>query len=135
MYPLAGGNGHFYSVTENSGTWHEANEAAISYGGYLASITSAAEERFVLERTYRGAAWIGLTDERVEGSFEWTSGEPLAYTNWGWDEPDNGDDDWVTRSSYGEWWDRPADFHAVDAAGGHGRANTGYRRLPNQARR
>jgi hypothetical protein len=32
---------------------------------------------------------IGLSDELNEGVFLWDSGEPLAYTNWRPDEPNN----------------------------------------------
>ncbi|XP_078698732.1 collectin-10-like [Branchiostoma floridae x Branchiostoma belcheri] len=35
-----------------------------------------------------GGFWLGLTDERKEGVFEWVDGTPLgAYTQWGPREP------------------------------------------------
>ena len=43
-----GGNGHQYAVVASSGmTWNQANTQAQNLGGYLATITSAAENNFV----------------------------------------------------------------------------------------
>src|SRR2546423_1575837 len=44
----SGGNGHFYeAVVAPSGiTWGDAQSAAVSRGGYLASITSVGENNF-----------------------------------------------------------------------------------------
>jgi len=46
-------------------------------------------------------AWTGLTDEAEEGTFVWTTGEPLTYQNWeagepndGWDLEDYGSVNW-----------------------------------------
>src|SRR6185295_3010578 len=45
----AGGNGHWYKAvaSSNSITWTEADQLARAQGGYLATITSAAENDFV----------------------------------------------------------------------------------------
>jgi hypothetical protein len=42
-----GGNGHAYEVVPGQMTWFEARDEAKARGGYLATITSAAEDRFV----------------------------------------------------------------------------------------
>ena len=34
-------------------------------------------------------AWIGLTDQMIENSFQWTDGLPVTYTNWNVKEPNN----------------------------------------------
>src|SRR6185436_11393637 len=45
----SGGNGHFYEavLAPNGITWANAQAAAASSGGYLATITSAGENNFV----------------------------------------------------------------------------------------
>ena len=39
--------------------------------------------------TGTGSFWIGLTDMFHEANFEWTTREPLTYTNWYEPNPDN----------------------------------------------
>lgn len=57
--------------------------------GHLASIHSTAEN----QAAFIDGAWIGLHDNESfgasEGSFAWTTGEPVSFTNWGGGEPNN----------------------------------------------
>jgi Ca2+-binding RTX toxin-like protein len=100
----SGGNGHFYALTSGDPTdWHTAETQAVSLGGHLASITSAAEQSFIVDTFLTGATersiyWIGLTDEAVEGTFVWSSGEPVTYTSWQSGEPNDfhGNEDYTT---------------------------------------
>ena len=80
----------------NATTWTLAAADAEARGGYLVSIGSAAENEFVRQSfgTFGGVTtgrriWIGFTDRSSEGSFQWSSGEPVAYTNWNPGEPNN----------------------------------------------
>ncbi|HZV44948.1 MAG TPA: C-type lectin domain-containing protein, partial [Saprospiraceae bacterium] len=88
-----GGNydGHSYYVSDaNATSWIEARTLAISIGGHLATVSSAGENAFVTGVAALSidpgeschGVWIGLTDEDVEGTFVWVTGEPLIYTNW-----------------------------------------------------
>ena len=102
--PSVGGNGHQYrAVPGFTGlTWDMANTLAQQQGGYLASITSAAENNFVFGlinsspffNSFNGAGpAIGgyQTDSLAEpaGHWAWTSGEAWSYTSWGAGLPNN----------------------------------------------
>lgn len=84
-------NGHIYHLIDQS-FWPEAESVAVSLGGHLATVDSAAENDFIY-RTFgpvvRAASaaravslWIGLSDQAQEGTFQWSSGAPVSYTNW-----------------------------------------------------
>lgn len=83
-----GGNGHFYSVTDNSLSWFDARADATTSGGYLTSIGSLAELDFI--RTMFGRTerfWTGLSTINGNGVFEWDDGEPVNFTYFGAHQP------------------------------------------------
>ena len=107
--PLEGPNGHFYDFVSGNFTWDAARAAALSQShlgqpGYLATVTSAAEEAFIA--TLAPIGWLGGTDQAVEGVWRWADGPeanqifwnggpggsapPGTFTNWGAGQPDNG---------------------------------------------
>ncbi|XP_041363357.1 echinoidin-like [Gigantopelta aegis] len=59
-----------------------------------------------LFRRNDGRMWIGLTDVLKEGSFVWTDGSTLDWTNWAKGEPNSygGDEDCVLQTDRG-WID------------------------------
>ncbi len=98
--------GHTYHVVRIwGGDWTEIEGLARALGGHVVSIGSQAENDFVFNLTLRdeghwvvyGTAYegpmIGLVQQ--EGSAEpgggwvWQNGEPVSYTNWARDSPDN----------------------------------------------
>jgi Lectin C-type domain len=95
----AGGNGHWYAFVSDPGvTWTAAEAAAEASGGYLATITSAAENDFVgaIWQAHLGpSAWIGgyqtppTTEVDFAANWHWITGEPWGYTNWHAGEPNN----------------------------------------------
>ena len=119
-----GGNGHYYDFVPTPDlSWPEARDAAsntmfLGSTGHLVTVTSASEDAFLRQNfaEFIGDlagpliglplipgpyAWIGLTDERVEGTFEWITGEPFVYSNWAITEPTNdGNED------YAHYWRR-----------------------------
>lgn len=85
-------NGHDYFLLEQD-TWTNSEAEAVALGGHLATINDAAENQWVFDTfaSFDGVdrnLWIGLNDVDVEGTFVWTSGEILGYTNWGQNQPD-----------------------------------------------
>ena len=82
-------NNHFYKIIE-VGSWQDAENAAIAENAHLVSINDQSEQEWLNQTFGTGEYyWIGLTDQQTEGLWEWTSGEPLNYTNWAENEPNN----------------------------------------------
>lgn len=72
--------GHEYAMIEDKATWHIAKRRCEEMGGHLASVESPNEERFVLELcgTKGQSAWLGASDEEVEGKWSWVNGGLLT---------------------------------------------------------
>ncbi|MHC4251825.1 MAG: protein kinase domain-containing protein, partial [Planctomycetota bacterium] len=81
--------GRWYKLFTQEMKWHDAKAFCERQGGHLVTITRKEEQDFVvgLARGTRGFAWIGLSDEREEGKWEWVTGEPMAYVAWAPGEP------------------------------------------------
>ena len=85
--------GHWYGINPIPMTWQDAQVSAVEAGGYLASITSGQENKWISDTFgphYNGDYyWLGGNDNEVEGTWQWTNGEPWDYTNWQSGNPDN----------------------------------------------
>jgi hypothetical protein len=96
-------NDHWYEAvywgSRNDGlSWSLARDEAISRGGYLATVTSAAENDFVFSLVSDNedfwfqhgggmyGPWIGAS--QTEQGWEWVTGEPWDYTSWHDGSPD-----------------------------------------------
>ena len=85
-----GGNGHRYEAVVSGSpiSWEEANTAALARGGYLATVTSAAENAFVQSVVAPEAPvhfWLGGFQQPGSISRQlvsWISGEPFSFSNW-----------------------------------------------------
>ncbi|MBW4599583.1 MAG: hypothetical protein KME29_08205 [Calothrix sp. FI2-JRJ7] len=82
-------NQHFYEFVTNEGiSWNDARTATnglnyLGKQGYLATITTQAEQDFIQSRV-SGNGWIGASDAVVEGDWRWVTGpEGLANNNTG----------------------------------------------------
>ncbi len=76
---------HFYEFVDNGAsiTWHNARDQAASrslfgLGGYLVTVTSAAEQGFVEEKL-NGYGWFGASDDGHDKQWFWETG-PEAGT-------------------------------------------------------
>jgi VCBS repeat-containing protein len=77
-------NGHYYGVTTADGSWTQSSANAAAMGGYLATITSAAENAFIFENIDPTGAWwwIGASDAAVEGQWRWVTGPEAGTQFW-----------------------------------------------------
>jgi len=109
----SGGNGHFYEYVTGTVSWEEARDAAaartyLGRPGHLVTITSPEENTFVAQSFDAESdrfAWIGASDEAVEGEWRWMVGPeagmqfanertptpPFNFAPWGEMEPNNFD--------------------------------------------
>jgi len=85
--------GHAYMFCDSTATWSAGRTICLSYGYDLASIGDAAENTDINAQAYfryGGKWWIGFNDQTTEGSFVWSNGEAVTYTNWHAGEPNDG---------------------------------------------
>ncbi len=83
-------NGHYYEYVPWNGTpsnWQTARTAAatstyLGMSGYLATITSQNENAFATSKIGSNGAWIGGTDELVEGEWRWADGPEANQLFW-----------------------------------------------------
>ncbi|MBI2844221.1 MAG: PEP-CTERM sorting domain-containing protein [Armatimonadetes bacterium] len=112
-----GGNGHWYeAVLISEGiTWLDSKLAAEQSGGYLATLTSEAENNFVFSLVkdmpefwwWQGGPWMGGYQDQNDpdyaeplGGWKWVSGEPWSYTNWMKGEPSGAGQDCLHFAGY-----------------------------------
>ncbi|MDJ0502336.1 MAG: Calx-beta domain-containing protein, partial [Nostocales cyanobacterium LE14-WE4] len=93
-------NGKTYYLLSHA-SWADSRTKAISLSGNLVTINDQSENDFVVN-TFKDKAlniaptgkkvalWIGLNDLANEGTFVWSNGEPVSYTNWAVGQPQGG---------------------------------------------
>ena len=98
-------NGHAYKRIRCE-DWEDAQTQAAAEGAYLVTINDEMEQKW-LQAVFGGQpSWIGLNDITEEGQWVWDNGEPLTYTNWALQEPNDtsiGDEDYVILGPSGKW--------------------------------
>ncbi|XP_039198417.1 hepatic lectin-like [Crotalus tigris] len=78
---LFGWNLYYISKANERKTWHDAEYFCKSRDSHLTSILNEEEQKY-LSSKLNESAWIGLTDENVEGHWEWTDGSRLIRKYW-----------------------------------------------------
>ena len=104
---VSGGNGHLYEAVHvpTGIDWNSAKAEAESRGGYLATITSAAENDFVHALIANSQFWVNVGSgtrgpwlgayqpggsPEPGGGWIWVTGEAFTYQNWAAGEPNDG---------------------------------------------
>jgi hypothetical protein len=75
--------GHCYARSSSAANWTNAQTTCAQNGGYLASVTSEAEQRALISGI--GTArevWIGAKDEALEGDWYYMTGELAGWKFW-----------------------------------------------------
>ena len=101
-------NGHTYVYVTSTKTWQAAESYAQSLGGHLATVNDAEEQAWLYSEYGSTASfWIGMNDYTEEGTWIWSSGEDVTYTNWAGNEPNSGSDydGGYVYSGNGQWYD------------------------------
>ncbi|MDA9787007.1 fibronectin type III domain-containing protein [Pontimonas sp.] len=128
------GTGHYYEFVSSTTTWALAKTGAASrtfngLTGYLATVTSLAENQFITSKVGRATAWLSGTDSGSEGTWKWDTGPEAGdifwtgtgssgtshntddpFTYWGSSEPNqSGDEDCleIISGGSGRWNDIP----------------------------
>lgn len=81
MWIMNPSNKHLYKWIHCNGR-EDALKKAAEEDAYLVTITTEAEQIWLESAFGKAPYWIGLTDEKREGKWEWENGEPVTYTNW-----------------------------------------------------
>lgn len=102
-----------YQMVRGNFTWPRAKVDAEAKGGHLVTITSAAEQAFIVNlpdlQPYRGAdeslpreLWTGGREEDPSGNggFSWVTGEAWSYSNFPPSEPASGADTGIALHAY-----------------------------------
>uniref|UniRef100_A0A7N9AMH4 C-type lectin domain-containing protein n=1 Tax=Mastacembelus armatus TaxID=205130 RepID=A0A7N9AMH4_9TELE len=108
-----------YKLVEKAETWDAAQKACEQEKGNLASIDMSYDQAFIAGAVLQGKAdaWIGLR-RQVLGSYAWTDGWPVFFTQWGPGEPTNikdevGEENCVEMYDDGRWNDNNCLWTAV----------------------
>lgn len=96
----------------DAATADSAIQACAAKGAHLATMTCKAEQEFVTARR-REDAWIGLRatpPSNDKSDFNWTTGEPVSFTAWDTDDPNESSGCVIIKFDYDagrNWSDRP----------------------------
>ncbi|KAJ8267981.1 hypothetical protein COCON_G00131530 [Conger conger] len=84
---------HCFKYVSEKKTWADAEMNCLLLGGNLASVWSEEDQKFQVKLQKQSGTvepfWIGLSDVHKEGTWFWSDGTAVYYTNWAPGEPNN----------------------------------------------
>uniref|UniRef100_A0AAY4DNH5 C-type lectin domain-containing protein n=1 Tax=Denticeps clupeoides TaxID=299321 RepID=A0AAY4DNH5_9TELE len=83
-----------YFISTMNRIWKNSQEFCAERGGHLAIIHTAEEQYIIMESLFIiichwNAYWFGISDEKLEGSWQWVDGTELVGGFWEVGEPNN----------------------------------------------
>ena len=84
--------GHVYMFCTSASTWTAGETECLTYGYDYAAVNDSSENDFVNNQAFLrfgGKWWVGLTDAASEGTWVWSNGDAVSYTNWASGEPND----------------------------------------------
>jgi hypothetical protein len=100
-----------YYLATSPVIWSDARQACVDAGRLLVQIDSTEEDAFIATLS-PWSVWIGASDTAVDGTFVWTDGSSILFSNWGLAQPDAyaGPDCVEKREGDELWYDQPCDL-------------------------
>ncbi|MES2709339.1 MAG: protein kinase [Verrucomicrobiota bacterium] len=104
-------NGTWYRYYPGKLLWRMAKKRCEDLRGRLAKVPDAPVNEFLTELSGGNCAWLGATNEKSKGQWNWLDGTPVSYSNWGGGQPDNtrGRENFLGLWGKGKWNDVPND--------------------------
>ncbi|KAJ7990100.1 hypothetical protein DPEC_G00296790 [Dallia pectoralis] len=79
-----------YYISSTEKNWADSRQDCLNRGANLVIINSIEEQAFIaFLRARKGRFWIGLSDIKVENTWEWVDGTRLSTSYWYKGEPNN----------------------------------------------
>ncbi|KAJ6669353.1 hypothetical protein lerEdw1_008162 [Lerista edwardsae] len=75
-----------YFLSKGKKNWYDAERFCIYRGSHLTSILSEEEQDFITSQV-KYPIWIGLTDEKEKGMWEWSDSSGFTVQYWNTDKP------------------------------------------------
>ncbi|MDP8240067.1 MAG: C-type lectin domain-containing protein [Candidatus Hatepunaea meridiana] len=110
-----------YWVSKSKNSWWNAKKICEEHNGHLVTIANSKENKMCSKGAVmrNWSVWIGLTDYKKEGKWEWITGENVTYLNWHKEQPNgfagehyvnlwgtsNQGYNWGSRFKLGDWTD------------------------------
>ena len=103
--------GKWFRVYVEKGGWKRARERCVVLGGRLAVVPDDTTQAFIKELASELPLWLGATDEKTEGTWQWIDGSRMSYWAWESGQPNNAPrEHYLMLARNGLWHDEKSSF-------------------------